>query len=121
MCFAPGKRPHQTQMAAGVSYRLLPLDPTLTACSMKVTAENVRIAALRGDAFLQAPGSPGRGDARGRGADAGRSLTMLERIAAVCGVALKLHAEEKPNFDMTVAFRRAQHDPHLANACKTRR
>ena len=24
---------------------------------------------------------------------------MLERIAAVCGVTLKLHAEKKPNFD----------------------
>src|ERR1700689_3319823 len=29
----------------------------------------------------------------------GHSLTMLERIAAVCGVALKLHAEKKPNFN----------------------
>jgi hypothetical protein len=34
----------------------------------------------------------------------GHSLTMLERIAAVCGVALKLHAEEKPNFDREVAL-----------------
>jgi ribosome-binding protein aMBF1 (putative translation factor) len=32
----------------------------------------------------------------------GHSLTMLERIAAVCGVALKLHAEKKPNFDREV-------------------
>src|SRR5580704_3177180 len=29
----------------------------------------------------------------------GHSLTVLERIAAVCGVALKLHAEKKPDFD----------------------
>lgn len=28
----------------------------------------------------------------------GHSLTMLERIATVCGVALKLHAEKKPDF-----------------------
>ena len=35
---------------------------------------------------------------------AGHSLTMLERIAAVCGVALKLHAEKKPNFDREVAL-----------------
>ncbi len=34
----------------------------------------------------------------------GHSLTMLERIAAVCGVALKLHAEKKPNFDREVAL-----------------
>ena len=33
----------------------------------------------------------------------GHSLTMLERIAAVCGIALKLHAEKKPNFDREVA------------------
>ncbi len=34
----------------------------------------------------------------------GHSLTMLERIAAVCVVALKLHAEKKPNFDREVAL-----------------
>ena len=34
----------------------------------------------------------------------GHSLTMLERIAAVCGVALKLHAEKKPHFDREVAL-----------------
>ena len=34
----------------------------------------------------------------------GHSLTMLERIAAVCGIALKLHAEKKPNFDREVAL-----------------
>jgi transcriptional regulator with XRE-family HTH domain len=32
------------------------------------------------------------------------SLTMLERIAMACGVALKLHAEKKPNFDREVAL-----------------
>ena len=32
----------------------------------------------------------------------GHSLMMLERIAAVCGVALKLHAEKKPHFDREV-------------------
>ena len=35
---------------------------------------------------------------------AGHSLRMLERIAAACGVALKLHAEKKPNFDREVAL-----------------
>ena len=35
---------------------------------------------------------------------AGHSLTMLERIATVCGVALKLHAEKKPDFDREVAL-----------------
>ena len=35
---------------------------------------------------------------------AGHSLTMLERIAAVCGIALKLHAEKKPNFDRKIAL-----------------
>jgi len=35
---------------------------------------------------------------------AGHSLTMLERIAAACGVALKLHAEKKPDFDREVAL-----------------
>jgi ribosome-binding protein aMBF1 (putative translation factor) len=35
---------------------------------------------------------------------AGHSLTMLERIAAACGVALKLRAERKPNFDREVAL-----------------
>ncbi len=34
----------------------------------------------------------------------GDSLTMLERIAAVCGIAPKLHAEKKPNFDREVAL-----------------
>jgi ribosome-binding protein aMBF1 (putative translation factor) len=34
----------------------------------------------------------------------GHSLTMLERVATVCGVALKLHAEKKPNFDREVAL-----------------
>jgi ribosome-binding protein aMBF1 (putative translation factor) len=29
---------------------------------------------------------------------AGHSLNMLERIAAACGVALKLHAKKKPDF-----------------------
>src|SRR6202521_3161214 len=32
----------------------------------------------------------------------GHSLTMLERIATACGVALKLRAEKKPNFDREV-------------------
>jgi ribosome-binding protein aMBF1 (putative translation factor) len=35
---------------------------------------------------------------------AGHSLTMLERIAVACGVALKLHAEKKPNFAREVAL-----------------
>jgi ribosome-binding protein aMBF1 (putative translation factor) len=34
----------------------------------------------------------------------GRSLSMLERIAAGCGVTLKLHAEKKPHFDREVAL-----------------
>jgi ribosome-binding protein aMBF1 (putative translation factor) len=34
----------------------------------------------------------------------GHSLTMLERIAATCGVALKLHAAKRPNFDREVAL-----------------
>jgi ribosome-binding protein aMBF1 (putative translation factor) len=34
----------------------------------------------------------------------GHSLTMLERIAAVCGASLKLHAEKKPHFDREVAL-----------------
>lgn len=34
----------------------------------------------------------------------GHSLTMLERIAAVCGVTLKLRAERKPDFDREVAL-----------------
>jgi len=34
----------------------------------------------------------------------GHSLTMLERIAAACGVALKLRAEKKPHFDREVAL-----------------
>lgn len=39
----------------------------------------------------------------------GHSLTMLECIAAVCGVALKLHAEKKSNFDGEVALVRVNH------------
>jgi predicted transcriptional regulator len=35
---------------------------------------------------------------------AGHSLTMLERIATACGVALKLRAEKKPHFDREVAL-----------------
>lgn len=35
---------------------------------------------------------------------AGHSLTMLERIATACGVALRLRAEKKPNFDREVAL-----------------
>lgn len=35
---------------------------------------------------------------------AGHSLTMLERIATACGVALKLHAEKKPGFDREVSL-----------------
>jgi len=34
----------------------------------------------------------------------GHSLVMLERIAAACGIALKLHAERKPDFDREVAL-----------------
>ncbi len=34
----------------------------------------------------------------------GHSLAMLERIAAACGVTLKLHAEKKPDFDREVAL-----------------
>lgn len=34
----------------------------------------------------------------------GHSLTMLERVAAACGVALKLHAEKKPHFAREVAL-----------------
>ncbi|HKO03860.1 MAG TPA: helix-turn-helix transcriptional regulator [Candidatus Acidoferrales bacterium] len=34
----------------------------------------------------------------------GHSLGMLERIATARGVALKLHAEKKPNFDREVAL-----------------
>jgi hypothetical protein len=44
---------------------------------------------------------------RSTGEDAeytGHSLTMLERFAAVCGVALKLHAERKSNFDREVTL-----------------
>jgi hypothetical protein len=32
------------------------------------------------------------------------SLAMLERIVAVCGVALKPYAERKPNFDRKAAL-----------------
>src|ERR1700719_869234 len=34
----------------------------------------------------------------------GHSLRMLKRIATVCGVGLKLHAEKKPNFDHEVSL-----------------
>lgn len=34
----------------------------------------------------------------------GHSLSMLERVAAACGVALRLHAEKKPHFDREVAL-----------------
>jgi ribosome-binding protein aMBF1 (putative translation factor) len=34
----------------------------------------------------------------------GHSLAMLQRIAAACGVALKLHAERKPDFARDVAL-----------------
>jgi ribosome-binding protein aMBF1 (putative translation factor) len=34
----------------------------------------------------------------------GHSLVMLERIALACGMALKLHAERKPDFDREVAL-----------------
>ena len=43
--------------------------------------------------------------ARLEGAEyAGHSLTVLERIATACGVALKLRAEKKPHFDREVAL-----------------
>jgi transcriptional regulator with XRE-family HTH domain len=35
---------------------------------------------------------------------AGHSLTMLERIAAACGVTLELRGEKKPHFDREVAL-----------------
>jgi len=35
---------------------------------------------------------------------AGHSLSMLERIASTCGVALKLRAEKKPAFEREVAL-----------------
>jgi transcriptional regulator with XRE-family HTH domain len=35
---------------------------------------------------------------------AGHSLMMLERIAAACGVGLRLRAEKKPNFEREVAL-----------------
>jgi transcriptional regulator with XRE-family HTH domain len=34
----------------------------------------------------------------------GHSLTMLERIATACGVALMIRAEKKPNFEREVAL-----------------
>ncbi len=34
----------------------------------------------------------------------GHSLTMLQRIAIACGVALKLHAQKEPNFVREVAL-----------------
>ena len=34
----------------------------------------------------------------------GHSLSMLERVAAACGVALKLHAQRKPDFEREVAL-----------------
>lgn len=35
---------------------------------------------------------------------AGHSLSMLERVARACGIALKLRAQKKPNFDREVAL-----------------
>ncbi|HLY60702.1 MAG TPA: helix-turn-helix transcriptional regulator [Terriglobia bacterium] len=35
---------------------------------------------------------------------AGRSLAMLERVAAACGVTLKLRAEKGPDFERKVAL-----------------
>lgn len=35
----------------------------------------------------------------------GHSPTMLERIATACGVALKHHAEKRPNFGREVALK----------------
>lgn len=40
---------------------------------------------------------------------AGHSLTMLERIAKACGVALKLHAQKKPHFNREVALVSSAH------------
>jgi len=34
----------------------------------------------------------------------GQSLRMLERIAAACGVGLKLHAEKRPDLDREVVL-----------------
>ena len=34
----------------------------------------------------------------------GHSLSMLERIAVSCGMALTLHAEKKPNFEREVVL-----------------
>jgi ribosome-binding protein aMBF1 (putative translation factor) len=34
----------------------------------------------------------------------GQSLKMLSRIAAACGVTLKLYAEKKPNYEREVAL-----------------
>lgn len=34
----------------------------------------------------------------------GHSLKMLQRIAAACGINLKLHAEKKPDFDREVVL-----------------
>lgn len=34
----------------------------------------------------------------------GHSLKMLEKIAAACGVSLKLHAQKKPKLEMEVAL-----------------
>jgi ribosome-binding protein aMBF1 (putative translation factor) len=43
--------------------------------------------------------------ARLEGAEyAGHSLAMLERIAAACGVGLRLRADKKPNFEREVAL-----------------
>ena len=50
----------------------------------------------------------------------GHSLTMLERIAAVCGVALKLHAQKKPN-SSTSRGRSAGLVPRRASHRMTRR
>ena len=34
----------------------------------------------------------------------GHSLKMLEKIAAACGVTLKLHAQKKPNLELEIAL-----------------
>ena len=47
----------------------------------------------------------------------GHSLTMLERIAAVCGVGLKLHAEQKPHCRPRSRSRLSEHSPRLPAVC----
>jgi len=59
---------------------------TLTELARKIRTTQSAIARLEGAEY------------------AGHSLTMLERIAMACGVALKLHAEKKPHFDRKVAL-----------------